>query len=302
MTEFKTLRGMRDLLSNDAEMMIYVQETARKVAKLYGYKEIITPVVESYELLATKAGDEVKSRMFTFKDLGGRDVALRPEFTPSVARLVATSFRNEPKPFRIFCMGSAYRYDEPQRGRYREFWQSDFELVGTFRPEADAEILMLTDSLCQKVGLKRFGLKVGHVGILRGILGQEKVIEKDQNAIMQLMDKKQYDDAVKVIENAGVPKKCVRTIRELVECKGKDIDDVLKRIRELVKDYENSVAAVENLRTILELVNKSGYKIDLTVDSGFARGLEYYTGMVFEIFVPDLDIALGGGGRYDKLV
>jgi len=302
MTEFKTLRGMRDLLPDDAGMMIYVQETARKVAKLYGYKEIITPLVESYELLTAKAGDEVRSRMFAFKDLGGRDVALRPEFTASVARLVATSMRNEPKPFRIFCMGSAYRYDEPQRGRYREFWQSDFELVGTFRPEADAEILMLTDSLCQKVGLKRFGLKVGHVGILRGILGQEKVIEKDQNAIMQLMDKKQYDDAVKLVESAGVSKKCVRTIRELVVCRGKDIADVLKRIRELVKDYENSVAAVENLRTILELVNKSGYKIDLTVDAGFARGLEYYTGMVFEIFVPDLDIALGGGGRYDKLV
>jgi histidyl-tRNA synthetase len=302
MTEFKTLRGMRDLLPDDAGMMIYVQETARKVAKLHGYKEIITPLVESYELLTAKAGDEVRSRMFAFKDLGGRDVALRPEFTASVARLVATSMRNEPKPFRIFCMGSAYRYDEPQRGRYREFWQSDFELVGTFRPEADAEILMLTDSLCQKVGLKRFGLKVGHVGILRGILGQEKVIEKDQNAIMQLMDKKQYDDAVKLVENAGVSKKCVRTIRKLVECKGKDIVDVLNRTKELVKNYENSVAAVENLCTILELVNKSGYKIDLTVDAGFARGLEYYTGMVFEIFVPDLDIALGGGGRYDKLV
>jgi histidyl-tRNA synthetase len=293
---------MRDLLSNDAEMMIYVQETARKVAKLYGYKEIITPVVESYELLATKAGDEVKSRMFTFKDLGGRDVALRPEFTPSVARLVATSMRNEPKPFRIFCMGSAYRYDEPQRGRYREFWQSDFELVGTFRPEADAEILMLTDSLFQKVGLRKFSLKVGHVGILRGILGKEKVKEKDQNAIMQLMDKKQYDDAVKLVEDAGVSKKCVEAVRELIECKGKDIVDVLNRIKELVKNYENSVAAEENLRTILELVNKSGYKIDLTVDAGFARGLEYYTGMVFEIFVPDLGIALGGGGRYDKLV
>jgi len=302
MTEFKTLRGMRDLLPEDAKMMVYVQETARKVAKLYGYKEIITPVVESYELLATKAGDEVKSRMFTFKDLGGRDVALRPEFTPSVARLVATSMRNEPKPFRIFCMGSAYRYDEPQRGRYREFWQSDFELVGTFRPEADAEILTLTDSLFQKVGLRKFGLKVGHVGILRGMLGKEKVKEKDQNAIMQLMDKKQHDDAVKLVEDAGVSKKCVEAVRELIECKGKDIVDVLNRIKELVKDYESSVAAVENLRTILELVNKSGYKIDLTVDAGFARGLEYYTGMVFEIFVPDLDIALGGGGRYDKLV
>ncbi|HUW48982.1 MAG TPA: histidine--tRNA ligase, partial [Patescibacteria group bacterium] len=302
MTEFKTLRGMRDLLPDDAGIMIYVQETARKVAKLYGYKEIITPVVESYELLSAKAGDEVRSRMFMFKDLGGRDVALRPEFTASVARLVATSMRNEPKPFRIFSMGSAYRYDEPQRGRYREFWQSDFELIGSPKPEADAEILMLTDSLIQKVGLKKFSLKVGHVGIIRGILGQEKVTEKSQNAIMQLMDKKQYDDALKLVEDAGTSKKCLSVIRELVECKGKEIVNVLKKIDAIVKDYENSVAAVENLRTILDLVKQAGYNIDLTVDAGFARGLEYYTGMIFEIFAEGLDIALGGGGRYDKLV
>ncbi|HYB67976.1 MAG TPA: ATP phosphoribosyltransferase regulatory subunit, partial [Candidatus Acidoferrales bacterium] len=121
MPEFKTLRGMRDLLPEDAKMMIYVEEHARRTGRLYGYKEIITPVVESYELLAAKAGDEVRSRMFVFKDLGGRDVALRPEFTASIARLVATTMRNEPKPFRLFCMGSVYRYDEPQRGRYREF-------------------------------------------------------------------------------------------------------------------------------------------------------------------------------------
>jgi histidyl-tRNA synthetase len=302
MTEFKTLRGMRDLLSEDAEMMVYVQEAARKVARLYGYKETITPVVESYDLLAAKAGDEVRSRMFVFKDLGGRDVALRPEFTASVARLVATSMKNEPKPFRIFCMGSAYRYDEPQRGRYREFWQSDFELVGTLRPEADAEIIMLTDSLFKTVGLKKSAMKIGHVGILKGILSQEKVTDKAQNAIMQLMDKKQYEDALKLVKDSGASQKCVNTIRELVDCKGKDILNVLNRIKELVKDYENSAEAVENLRTILDLVNQSGYKVDMTVDAGFARGLEYYTGMIFEIFVPDPDIALGGGGRYDKLI
>lgn len=302
MSEFKTLRGMRDLLSEDAKRMVYVQETARKIAQLYGYKEIITPVVESYELLSAKAGDEVRSRMFKFKDLGGRDVALRPEFTASVARLVATTMRNEPKPFRIFSMGSAYRYDEPQRGRYREFWQSDFELIGSPKPEADAEILMLTDSLFQKVGLKKFSLKVGHVGIVRGLLSQEKITEKEQNAIMQLMDKKQYDDALKLVEDAGTSKKCVRVIGELVDCKGKEIINVLNKIEMIVKDYANSVAAVQNLRIILDLVNQAGYKIDLTVDAGFARGLEYYTGMIFEIFAEGLDTALGGGGRYDKLI
>ncbi len=302
MFEFKTLRGMRDLLPEEARTMIFIEDTARRVAHLYGYKEIITPVVESYELLAAKAGDEVRSRMFAFKDLGGRNVALRPEFTASIARLVANTFRNEPKPFRIFCMGSAYRYDEPQRGRYREFWQSDYELVGTNRPEADAEILMLTDSLMRNAGLDEFTMKIGHVGVIRGILQQEKISEKEQNAIMQIMDKKEYDAAIKLTEKAGAPKKCATILRQLVECKGDEISEVTRRMKELVREYQKSIAAVENLEEILKLVTESECRMDMSVDAGFARGLEYYTGMVFEIFVPRLDIALGGGGRYDKLV
>jgi histidyl-tRNA synthetase len=302
MPEFKTLRGMRDFLPEDAGMMIHVEDVARKVARLYGYKEVITPVVESYKLLAVKAGDEVRSRMFVFKDLGGRDVALRPEFTASIARLVATTMRNEPKPFRLFCMGTVYRYDEPQRGRYREIWQSDYELVGSGRPEGDAEVIMLTDSLMRRAGLKSFDVKVGHVGVLRGLLSHERVGEKEQSAIMQLMDKKQYDDAFKLVEGAGASQKCVKVLRQLVECRGTDVIGVVNRIEELVREYEKSVMAAENLREILRLVSNSGCKINLTVDAGFARGLEYYTGMIYEVYVPDIGVALAGGGRYDKLV
>ncbi len=302
MPEFKTLRGMRDLMAEDAKMMIYVEDQARKTARLYGYKEIMTPVVESYDLLAAKAGDEVRSRMFAFKDLGGRDVALRPEFTASIARLVATTMRNEPKPFRLFCMGTVYRYDEPQRGRYREIWQSNYELIGSSRPEADAEIIMLTDGLMREAGLERFDVKVGHVGVLRGILGQERVGEREQSAIMQLMDKKEYDNALKLVESAGASPKCLEVLRQLVECRGTDVTEVVNKTEELVKNYEKSVIAAENLRETLKLVSESGCKINVTVDAGFARGLEYYTGMIFEVYVPSIDVALGGGGRYDKLV
>jgi histidyl-tRNA synthetase len=302
MPEFKTLRGMRDLLADEAKMMIYVEDQARKTARLYGYKEIITPVVESYDLLAAKAGDEVRSRMFAFKDLGGRDVALRPEFTASIARLVATTMRNEPKPFRLFCMGTVYRYDEPQRGRYREIWQSDYELIGSSRPEADAEIIMLTDGLMREAGLERFDVKVGHVGVLRGILSQERVREREQSAIMQLMDKKEYDSALKLVESAGASPKCLEVLRQLVGCRGTDVAEFVNKTEELVKNYEKSVIAVENLRETLKLVSESGCKINVTVDAGFARGLEYYTGMIFEVYVPSINVALGGGGRYDKLV
>jgi histidyl-tRNA synthetase len=302
MSTFKTVRGMRDFLPEEAKMMKYVEGKARRVAELYGYREIITPVVESYELLSAKAGEEVRSRMFVFKDLGGRDVALRPEFTASVARLVATTMRNEPRPFRLFSIGSVYRYDEPQKGRYREFWQSNYELMGSDRPEADVEILMLTNSLMETVGLKNYAFKIGHVGVLRGIFSQEKLEEKAQNAAMQLMDKKQYDGALRLVEEAGASKKCATVIRELIELKGNEILDIAEKIRKCVKSYEKAVEAAKNLREILRLFTESGCKTDIIVDAGFARGLEYYTGMIFEVDVPKLDLALGGGGRYDRLV
>jgi len=302
MGEFKTLRGMRDFLPEEAKMMKFIEGKARRVAELYGYKEIITPVVESYELLSAKAGEEVRSRMFTFKDLGGRDVALRPEFTASVARLVATTFKNEPRPFRLFCIGNIYRYDEPQKGRYREFWQSNYELMGSDKPEADAEILMLTDSLMKMAGLKKFSFKVGHVGILRGILSEEKVDDSKQNGILQLMDKKQYEDALRLVEDSGASQNCLNVLKDLIKLEGSKILEITKKIKKLVEGYEKAVDAADNLYEILKLVLESGCKVDMTVEAGFARGLEYYTGMIVEPSVPELAIALGGGGRYDKLI
>lgn len=302
MTEFKTVRGMRDFVSREAEQLRIVEAKARQVAQLYGYHEVVTPVVESYELLSAKAGEEVKSRMFVFKDLGGRQVALRPEFTASVARLVATGLRNLPKPFRLFSAGSVYRYDEPQRGRYREFWQTNYELIGSGRPEADAEILLLTNNLMRNVGLQCFAFKVGHVGVLREILSQEGMLDTVQATVMQLMDKKQYEEAFSLVESARLSSQCVGTLRRLVEQKGSEIESVVNSVAELVREYEKSVVAVKNLREILDLVSKSGVRVDVTVDAGFARGLEYYTGMIFEVYVPGLDVALGGGGRYDRLI
>jgi histidyl-tRNA synthetase len=302
MSTFKTVRGMRDFLPEEAKIMRFIEEKARKTAKLYGYREIITPVVESYELVAAKAGEEVRARMYAFEDLGGRKVALRPEFTASVARLVATTMRNEPKPLRLFCVGSLYRYDEPQKGRFREFWQSNFELMGSEKPEADAEVLLLTNTFMKAVGLRNYAFKVGHVGVLRNILSQEGIEEDTQNRIMQLMDKKQYEEALAIVKEAKVSEKCLKTLQKLVTIKGSNTISILEEMAKLVKDYGAASDAVKNLEEILKLARESAKELDITVDAGFARGLEYYTGMIFEVYVPELDIALAGGGRYDKLV
>jgi len=284
-------------LAEEAEILNFVMSKARETAKLYGYREVITPVVEPYELLSAKAGEEIRSRMFAFKDLGNRTVALRPEFTASIARLVTGALKNEPKPLRLLAVGSVYRYDEPQRGRYREFYQSDYEIVGVSNPEADAEIILLTDRLMKSIGLRDYAFKLGHIGVIRGILSQENVDEKTQNAILQLMDKKEFDEAFKLVKST----KCLSALRDLLQLKSENIFETIEKLRNHVKDYPKASTAAEDLQNILRLVTESQCPV-ASVEPTFSRGLEYYTGMIFEVYIPELDIALGGGGRYDRLI
>ncbi|MEM2110791.1 MAG: histidine--tRNA ligase [Candidatus Bathyarchaeia archaeon] len=298
----QTVRGMRDLLPDEAEKLRAIEQTARNIAKLYGYREVITPIMEHYELLAAKIGEENRKRMYAFEDLAGRKVALRPEFTASIARLVATKMTSASKPIRFFSAGSLYRYDEPQFGRYREFWQVNYELIGSNKPEADAEIIALTNDLVESLGLKDFSFKINHIGILRSILNQEGVKEEQQNNIMQLLDKKQWDDALNLVEDAGGSSKCLSILKNLFEVKGEYVESNIQEISSIVKDYAGALEAVENLSEIFSLLETSIMEKRFLLEAGFARGLEYYTGMIFEIYVPEMNIALGGGGRYDRLM
>ncbi len=297
MPAFQTVRGMRDLIGEEAQTFTNIITNARRTAELYGFKEVITPHVEPLELLSAKSGEEIRQRMFIFKDLGDRQVALRPEFTASIARLVTTALKNEPKPLRLFSVGTVYRYDEPQRGRYREFWQSNFELMGSAKPEADAEVILLTNNFMRSLGMQGYAFKVGNIGVIRSILGQDGIDEKTQNAVLQRMDKKEYDKALELVEST----KSRGMLEGLIEIKGKDWQDTLEQIKSYVASYEKAKAAAQNLTDILSLVTQSE-QITLTVEPAFARGLEYYTGMIFEINIPELEIALGGGGRYDRLI
>lgn len=297
MPSFQPVRGMRDLIGQEAQAFTYIVTKARKTANLYGFREVITPHVESLDLLSAKSGEEIRQRMFIFKDLGDRQVALRPEFTASIARLVTSNLKNEPKPLRLFSSGTVYRYDEPQRGRYREFWQSNFELIGSDKPEADAEIVLLTNFLMTNLGLKYYAFKIGSIGVIRGILNADGIDEKTQNNVLQLMDKKDFDSALKLVES----EKCRTTLKGLINIKGENWQETIEKMKSYLEYYDEAKIAVENLHLTLNLITEST-NIKLTLEPAFARGLEYYTGMIFEVYIPQLDIALGGGGRYDRLI
>ncbi len=269
MPTFQPVRGMRDLIGEEAQAFTTIIQQARSAAQLYGYKEVITPHVEPLELLSAKSGEEIRQRMFIFKDLGDRQVALRPEFTASIARLATTALKNEPKPLRLFSTGTVYRYDEPQRGRYREFWQANFELMGTSRAEADAEIVLLMNSMMASLGLKGYAFKVGHIGVIRGILTQEGVDDKTQSAVFQRMDKKEYDKALELVESA----QCRKMLTGLIELNGADWRETSEKIKAYAANYPDAKKAAENLCEILTYISESAPAIQIIVEPAFARGL-----------------------------
>jgi histidyl-tRNA synthetase len=169
--------------------------------------------------------------------------------------------------------------------------------MGSAKPEADAEIVLLTNTLMASLGLNGYAFKIGHMGVIRGILSQDGVEEKTQNAVLQRMDKKEYDAALQLVES----QKTRGMLEGLLEIKGKDWGDTVEQMKTYLAGYEKANVAAENLGEILNLITESS-NLSITVDPAFARGLEYYTGMIFEIYIPQLEIALGGGGRYDRLI
>lgn len=295
-------RGMRDLLPEDLAKRRYVEDCIRRLFKLYGYDEVETPTLESYELLAAKVGEETRRAMYIVEDLKGRRYALRPEGTSPIARLVVSKFKAYPKPIRLGYIWDFYRYDEPQFGRYRRFYQGGFELIGSPTIEADVEILSIAVHLFRMLDIPSFYMKMNHVGILRSLLSHYGFGESVQNHILFLADKKRYDELVEFLVDLKAPDKLVDTVSEIIKLRGFDIHSVIDKARIVLKDYSEALLSLERLESILNLMLKLNSDVKILVDLGFGRGLEYYTGMIFEVFVEGVDIALAGGGRYDKLI
>jgi len=295
-------RGMDDLLPEDMALKRRIEDVIREVFKLYGYLEIETPTVEHYELFAAKSGEEIRERMFDFYDKAGRRLVLRPEVTASVARLMSTKLKVAPLPLRLGYIADCYRYDEPQWGRKRRFWQGGFELFGSRSPMADAEILQVSFDVFEKLGIKEQYFKVGHVGVLRSLLASYGVDEKTQDVVLTMLDRKLVDEAFDLMAEKGVDNDGRKAVAGLIKLEGEDAREIFSKASDVLSPWEDARKALENLEEIVELAVEGGVEARITVAPGFARGLEYYTGFIFEQGVPGIGISLNGGGRYDKLV
>ncbi|WP_297471231.1 histidine--tRNA ligase [Thermococcus sp.] len=297
------VKGTRDFLPEEMAKRRWVFERIREVFERYNFTEVLTPTFEYTELFKLRSGEEVVKQLYAFLDKGGRDISLRPDMTSSVARLYVNSFQTAPKPIKWYYIANMFRYEEPQSGRYREFWQAGVELIGSDKVAADAEVIALFVESYLSTGLEDFTVNIGDRILLdefAKMLGVE-----DDIGLMRLIDKKDKlsrEEFVKALRDFGLDEEGVEKVLSLIEIKGNP-DEVLPKAEELFKS-EEARAEIGRLYELVDLLDSYGVSRWIRIDLGIARGFDYYTSVVFEAIAPnDIGIgSIGGGGRYDNLI
>jgi histidyl-tRNA synthetase len=286
--EFQRPRGTRDFLPDEMAKRRYIENRMREVAIRWGYGEIKTPTFEHIELFTIKSGEGILGEIYNFKDKGDREIAMRPELTAPVIRMYVESLQKSPKPLKFYYFDNCFRYERPQKGRFREFFQFGVEIIGSARPEAEAEVIALAVEMLNSAGVKG-DLHVGHLGIVRSLL--KDIQPEQQSKIMRLVDKKDDKGLDEFLDEINAPDEMRGKLFRLIGLRG---INAMHEARELVGDIE----AISQFEALLELLDV--YGLEYQVDMGIARGLDYYTGMVFEIYCEGLGAQnqVCGGGSY----
>ncbi|NPV84855.1 MAG: histidine--tRNA ligase [Anaerolineae bacterium] len=289
-TTIQPVKGTRDFYPEKMAVRTWLYAKARQVSELYGYQEWEGPFLERIDLYAAKSGEElVKEQAFVFTDRGGDFITLRPELTPTLARMVAQRQRDLIYPLRWWSFGPFWRYERPQKGRTREFFQWNIDLIGVDTPEADAELIAVAASFLESVGLTpdQVHILVNNRRLVDAFLGELGIPEDMRRKVFQLIDRQ---DKLAADEWADYAREIGLTDAQLME---------MKRI---LSNQDGWKLSEELLRVfaVLDAMNLSGY---VRYDPKIVRGLDYYTGTVFEArSVGQEGRAVLGGGRYDNLV
>lgn len=293
--EPKILKGTRDFGPEEMAKRIFVLDKIRSVFKLHGYDAIETPAIEYAKTILGKYGDEGDQLTYTFEDKGGRAIALRYDQTVPTARFVAANQGTLEFPFKRYQIGPVWRADKPQRGRYREFVQCDIDIVGSTSLGADAEIAKVISDVMQAVQIKNFVIRLNSRKLLDQILDECNIKKLDKIDIIRVIDKLDKIGLNKVKTELGkiISKDQVKQLVNLAL--NEDVKNSLDQLKE-------SDAKTE-MQIVLKQIKQLGVKPkQMMLDLSLARGLDYYTGTIFEVMTDDMSLgSICGGGRYDDL-
>lgn len=302
----QTLRGFRDILPDQMMAREHLIDVARSVYRSYGYAPIDTPALEYAEVLLGKGGEESDKQVFRFRDQGDRDVAMRFDLTVPLARFAAQHVQQLGTPFRRYHIGPVWRGERPARGRYREFLQCDFDTIGTESNTADIETLFVIHDLLECIGIERFTIRVNNRKVLNGLL-QKLGIEEQAAGVLRALDKldKQGIDAVtaEMVDRVGISRDQADAVLSMAAVSGTS-DDMLLRLDDLLKGTPVGEEGTQDLRDLFAAVRACGLPEGrVQLDTAIARGLDYYTGTIYETLLGDLPEigSVCSGGRYDNL-
>lgn len=290
--------GMRDLLPGESVRVRAVTDRVLARMHRWGYREVVTPTIEYFDTLVRGEGTEAGDRLFKLVDRGGELLALRPEMTTSVARLISTHLRGRPLPLRVAYAGQVFRGSEGGSGRLREFPQVGCELIGAATLEADAEIVALAADALRALGIPECSISLGHVGFLQGLLGELGLPDDGAREIRALLYRKDFVGLQSVLERHGVPPARAETLAQLPLLSGPGAIQEARRLGG-TPESRQVLRALADLTGILDAYGVGGV---VRVDLSIIRDFEYYTGIVFEGHTAALGFPLLGGGRYDRLL
>jgi histidyl-tRNA synthetase len=304
--EPRTLKGFRDYLPEAMMARERLIDTARRVYRSYGFSPIDTPALEYLEILTGKGGEETDKQLYRFEDHGGRWVGLRFDLTVPLARFAAQHINDLGTPFKRYHIATVWRGENTQRGRYREFMQCDFDTIGTRSAAADIETALVIHDLMRAIGFEGFTIRVNNRMVLSGLLERLGLADKSA-AILRALDKlgKVGREAVadEMQRVAGATADQAADVLRLSELSGSN-EEVLRQLEPLVSGTDIGQEGVARLAALLSAVEAGGVPRErVRLDVSIARGLDYYTGTIFETFLDQLP-GIGSvcsGGRYDNL-
>lgn len=286
--QIQSVKGMHDILPEEQPWFDYVLKKGREILEDYGFSRIETPVLEYTELFEKGVGlgtDIVEKEMYSFKTRGGDQLTLRPEGTvPIVRAFIENGMQSLPQPIKLWYFSPMFRHEQPQAGRYRQFWQLGVELIGDFNPSSDAEIIFILYKLLQELGFKDLVFQINSIG--------------DENC------RPEYKKVLKNFYRSKIKRVCAscrvrfrKNILRMLDCGNEGCKEILKSGPQIVDFLDEECK--EHFKTVLEFLDE--IEVPYILNPFLVRGLDYYNRTIFEV-KDESEIQLAGGGRYDKLI
>jgi ATP phosphoribosyltransferase regulatory subunit len=291
-------QGVATLLPEATILRRKIEKKGMAILKKHRFQEVLTPLFEYLDVLSLGMGEELIAKGYKFIDRSnGRLMLLRPDVTPQIARMVSMHFREMPKPLKLCYYANIFRHEEAHAGREREIFQIGGEIIGGEKPSDDADLLIVVMEILRSLKLNQFKIVLGHAGFFKSIL--KRCPSDIQEEIQSVIARKEISNLEAIIRREKIDSEIAKQLLRISGLFGQQ--EVFREAKKITKNKE-TLQSLDHLKKIYTILQRKKISANVLIDLGEVRDFDYYTGMVFEIFLEGVGHEIGGGGRYDELI